>query len=78
MSIKTTKQELKRFATDFHAIDITYLKDNEIRKIKQNEEYFNEIAYSLGIYGTTGLILQGRKTGKYYAILNRTSAIYCI
>lgn len=78
MSIKTTHKELAQFAKDFHAVDITYLEQEEIQNIKQNEDYFNEIAYSMGMYGTTGLILQGRKTGTYYAILSRTSAIYCI
>lgn len=74
MSIKTTQSQIKQT----NAIDITYMDNKEIRKIKESEGWFNEIAWSRGIYGVNGLLLQGNNTKQLYKITARTSSIYSI
>lgn len=77
MSMLVTKKELKEMGNGL-AIDITYLKDKEIKELRQKEGYFNEIAWSRGMYGVTGLLLQGNNTKQLYKITERTSAIFAI
>lgn len=74
MSIKTTQSEIKTTK----AIDITYMDDKDIKAIKTKEGYFNEIAWSKGIYGVNGLLLQGENTKQLYKITSRSSSIYSI
>ena len=51
--------------------------NNETRKnIESVEGYYTQIGYSAGVYGCNGMLLQGHKTGKLYAITARTSAIF--
>ena len=71
-----TQKELKKLVTLGAAEDITR-GDNETRKeIESVEGYYTQIGYSAGVYGCNGMLLQGHKTGKLYAITARTSAIY--
>ena len=50
---------------------------NETREaIEFVEGYYTQIGYSAGVYGCNGMLLQGHKTGKLYAITARTSAIF--
>lgn len=68
--IKTTKRELKQMVKSGRAIDVTNAKGrNEI------PENYRQIAYSSGVYGCTGMLLQG-ESGQLYAVTDRTSAIY--
>ena len=68
--IKTTKKQLKEMVLSGRAIDVT--NANERSKIPEN---YRQIAYSSGVYGCTGMLLQG-KSGQLYAVTDRTSAIY--
>lgn len=72
--IKTTLKEIKQTLAD----DITYATQQQINEIKHNEDYLREIAGAFGVYGCNGLLLQGAKTGKFYKITSRTSAIFMI
>jgi hypothetical protein len=72
--IKTTLKEIKNTYAD----DITHATQQQINEIKQNEDYLREIAGAFGVYGCNGLLLQGAKTGKFYKITRRTSAIFMI
>ena len=54
------------------------MSHKEIQEIRQKEEYFNEYAYSTGIYGCNGCILQGHKTLTFYVITKRTTALFSI
>ena len=73
---KYTQKELKNLVALGVAEDITR-GDNETRDaIISAEDYYIQIGYSTGIYGCNGMLLQGHKTGKLYAITARTTAIY--
>lgn len=76
--MKLSQKNIKEIVNRKLAIDITYLTDKEIQEIKVNEGWFNELGYSLGIYGCNGILLQGNKTKQLYAIASRTSAMYSI
>lgn len=71
-----TQRELKKLVALGAAEDITR-GNNETRKtIESVEGYYTQIGYSTGIYGCNGMLLQGHKTGKLYAITARTTAIF--
>lgn len=76
--MEVKNKDLKELVERNLAKDISYYQDEKIRNIKNNEKGFNEIAYSSGIYGCNGVLLQGRTTLKLYVITSRTSAIYSI
>ena len=70
------QRELKNLVALGAAEDITR-GDNETRKaIEESEGYYTQIGYSTGVYGCNGMLLQGNKTGKLYAITARTTAIF--
>ena len=72
--MKTTIKDIKAF----DAIDITYIKFDDMKKLRQKENGFNEIAYSQGLYGINAIVIQGQKSKKLYKITNRTKAIFMI
>ena len=78
MSIRTTRSEIRSYVKQGYAKDITYMKAEDIKEIHKNENYFDEVAYSMGTYGVNGLLLKGHNTGNMYAITNRTTAIYLV
>lgn len=59
-----------------NAIDITFLKQDELKKLCENEKGFENIATSYGIYGMNGALLQGRKTKKLYKITARNTNLF--
>lgn len=68
--IKTTKRELKQMVKSGRAIDVTNAKS-----VSEIPERYRQIAYSSGVYGCTGMLLQG-ESGQLYAVTDRTGAIY--
>lgn len=72
--MKTTKKEI----VNFNAKDITYINFDDMNKLRNEENGFVEIAYSMGLYGVTGAVIQGNKTKTLYKITSRTSAIFMI
>lgn len=68
--IKTTKKQLKQLVVSGRAIDVTNANGRSAIP-----ERYSQIAYSCGIYGCTGMLLQG-ESGQLYAVTDRTSAIY--
>lgn len=71
-----TQRELKNLVALGAAEDITR-GDNETREaIESVEGYYTQIGYSAGVYGCNGMLLQGHKTGKLYAVTARTTAIF--
>ena len=77
-ALKTTLKSIKDFANQAGVIDVTYFSSDKLNKLLKEEGFFNQIAYSAGIYGVSGAILQGAKSGKFYAITNRTTAIFVL
>ena len=77
-ALKTTLKSIKEFANQAGVVDVTYFSNDELDKLSKKEGFFNQIAYSAGIYGVSGAILQGAKSGKFYAITSRTNAIWIL
>lgn len=73
---KYTQKELREMVARGMAENITNAGNDERVKILDEENYLSQIGYSSGIYGCNGMLLQGNKTGKCYAITARTQAIY--
>ncbi len=65
---KITVKELRRLVKIGAAEEIT--------ECKQITESVKQIRYSSGVYGLNGALLRGRETGKLYAIIGRTSALF--
>lgn len=74
--MKTTLKNIKAMASRCDVEDITYIKFEDAEALRKREGYFSEIAYSVGVYGVTGKVLQGHNTGNLYAITSRTSAVF--
>ena len=68
---KYTIKQLKSLVNSGAAIDVTYAK-------KQSDipESYTQIGYASGLYGCNGMLLQGYTSGKLYAVMSRTKAIY--
>lgn len=76
--MKTTLKEIKEFAKQSTVDDVTYFSNDKLHELSKKEGFFNQIAYSVGVYGVSGAILQGAKSGKFYAITSRTNAIWIL
>lgn len=72
--MKTSLKEIK----GYNAEDITYIGFEEMNELRKKEGYFKEIAYSMGVYGVTGCVIQGNNSGKIYKIASRTSALFMV
>ena len=71
-----TQKQLKNLVGSGAAHDVSH-GDNETRRgIIEKEGYLNQIGYAAGVYGCSGLLLQGHNTGELYAVTDRTSAIF--
>jgi len=70
--MKTTLTNIKAFYCE----DITRYSDSDIQALKNEEQFFHRVAYSIGVYGVTGCVLQGHKTGKLYKITSRNSNLF--
>ena len=74
--VKYTQKQLKDMVFYGDAWDITNSTESDYWSIMNDEGNVRRIGYSCGKYGCNGLLLQGRKTGRLYAITKRTAAIY--
>lgn len=73
---KYTQKQLKSLVAEGIAIDITYGTNETRNKIIKKEGFYNQIGYAAGVYGCSGMLLKGNKTGTLYAITGRTTAIF--
>lgn len=69
-NMKTTLKEIKNFS----AVDITRKSFQEVNEIMHGHS-FQTIAYSVGIYGVTGII-KARDDGKLFKVTARSSALF--
>ena len=68
---KYTIKQLKSLVNSGAAIDVTHAKNkNDI------SEGYTQVGYASGLYGCNGMLLKGYETGKLYAVIGRTTAIY--
>lgn len=72
--MKTTLKEIK----NFYAKDITYIGFEDMNKLRNEENGFEIIAKSFGMYGVTGLVIRGLKSKEMFKICSRTSAIFMV
>ena len=68
---KYTQKQLKELVKSGAAVDVT----NASGRGAIPEDY-RQIGYSRGVYGCSGMLLQGCESGKLYAVTSRTTAIY--
>ncbi len=70
--IKVTQGTIRQMIRKGVAEDISKLPFNEAKEYAKNETVF----YSVGVYGVNGCIMRDIYTGKYYAIVGRTTALF--
>lgn len=70
---KYTQKELKHFVELNMAEDLTNKSTEEIKQIKEQEKYLEQVGYSGGIYGINGALYKGYNTGKTYVIYSRNT-----
>lgn len=68
---KYTQKQLKELVKSGAAVDVT-----NACGVEAIPEYYRQIGYAAGIYGCSGMLLQGIESGKLYAVTSRTTAIY--
>lgn len=76
--MKMKLKDVKSWLNFEGVVDITHKTHEEIQAIKNKEGYFNEVGYSMGIYGCNGCVLQGHNTLTFYVITARTTALFSI
>ena len=67
---KYTQKQLRSLVASGAAKDVTYADGQ-----KAIPESYRKIGYVAGIYGCSGMLLQG-ESGQLYAVTSRTTAIY--
>lgn len=77
--MKTTQKNVRSYLNDKYisAVDCTMWTDEEYKLHNDAEHGFDEICYSVGVYGRNGLVMQGRRTGTFYVVPSRSSALFC-
>ena len=68
-----TKKQLREIVRCGYAEDITETEWETVKDIASNSE---KIAYTLGVYGISGVMLLDRRNGKRYAIIGRSSNLF--
>lgn len=69
--MRTTLRDIRNFPAE----DITSASDEYLAQVLPHCEA-EEIAYSVGMYGTSGMVLMNRSTGKLYKITARSTNIF--
>ena len=74
---KYTKREIKEYVRDGLAADITKLSFSELKEWR-NGRSLEKIGYASGVYGISAGIIKDRNTGEFFAITERTTALFSI
>lgn len=69
--IKYSNKDLKFMVATGFAIDLTNASSRE-----DLPEPYTQVGYASGIYGCSGMLLRGDKTGTFYAITHRSTAVF--
>ena len=75
--MKTTQKNIRSYLNLPGSVDATRWSDQDYRDHYFKEGAFDEIAYSIGVYGRNGLVMKGRTTGTFYVVRSRSSALFC-
>ena len=73
---KYTQKQLRAMVADGIAENITNADNNVREELEKKEGWLQQIGYSAGVYGSNGMLLQGRNSGTLYAITARTTAVF--
>ena len=71
-----TNKQLKDLVKCGAAVDVSSANNETRCEIEAKEGYYNQIGYCSGVYGCSGMLLKGNKTGTLYAVTSRTQAVY--
>ena len=71
-----TQKEIRTFAKNGIAIDITHHSNLERKELEAREGWLEKVGYSSGVYGINGGLLKGHNSGTLYAITKRSTAIF--
>lgn len=74
--MKTSKKVILEYAERVNATNINKYSFEEIEKLRRNEVFFEEVAYSMGVYGINAYLFRGYKTKKYYIVPSRSTALF--
>lgn len=72
---RTTQKALKNFVKNGIAEDITTLSFTDCKALLNKENGTKTISVSVGVYGVNGALIEGNKSGKWYAITARNSTL---
>ena len=71
-----SKKRLLEVASLYGATDITYLSFDKINDLRGKENGLETIHISYGVYGMNSGLFKGVKSGKYYVVKSRTTALF--
>lgn len=74
--MKTTQKNVREYLAYNPSVDCTNWSVDDYNRFHDEEGRFFPIAYSVGVYGCNGKVFQGKKTGTYYVVPSRSSALF--
>ena len=74
--MKTSKKELIEYSKQVNAINLNEYSFEEIEALRKNEEYLEEVAFSVGIYGISAYLCKGHKTKQFYVVPSRSTTLF--
>ena len=75
---KYTQKALKNLVNNGLAIDASLADVEQCMEIHKKECGLVKVGYSAGSIGCNGLLFEGRETGRLYAVIGRTPALWSI
>lgn len=76
--METTQKAIRAEIAEGRATDLTNVHPEYVAAIRKAEHGFSTIATSHGTCGLTGCIIEGRTTGRRYAVRTRSSNLYIV
>ncbi len=73
---KTTQKELRSFIRMGYAKDYTNATQAEIKELEK--KCLNRLAYSAGVYGMNGILVEDYETGEKYIVIGRGINLYVL
>jgi hypothetical protein len=74
--MKITQKMIRRYLNEMDTVDATTWGTKEYNEASKKEGWLEVFARSYGTYGCNGLVAMGRKTGTYYVVTKRSSAVF--
>lgn len=73
---KYTQKQLREMVACGIAEDISHYSCDSAKKLKEIENWLDQVGYASGVYGCNGKLFKGHNTGKLYAITSRSQAVF--